>query len=200
MRERPPHAATAAFWATPGPPVVLVGGLPSGAGVADVLEAGARPPGSAPTPTAPIEGGWRLETRRWPRDAAYPYRESATLDIDAATACGTTGRLKLLFFNDRLYEAQFVPQDPQRCLRQLRRQYPGLKAERNGRDTWTDGALRLACNLRFADSTVGQALHAQAWVIWQDQRLRRQLDDWDARFGAVPAQPEVEVSTVPSSH
>ncbi|MGH8630471.1 MAG: hypothetical protein ACREU7_06870, partial [Burkholderiales bacterium] len=64
-----------------------------------------------------------------------------------------------------------------------------LKRERDGRTEIMAGSMRIATNVDFASTDVGQSLQTRPYVIWQDQRLKDQLDEWDRRFVALPGKP-----------
>lgn len=181
------HPETEAYSAREDDPVKLIGEFRSYASVE-----------SATTRITQSGHAWRATQRQWPLNPDYPNRSSTTVRAPDFQACGSEGHLSLLFFNDRLYEAQFVPDDPHACLRHLQQQYPRMRQVKNGRGEWIDGHLRVATDLRFSQSEVGQALAVEPYVLWQDWRLREQLDDWDARFGGIPAQPEVRELRGPS--
>lgn len=95
---------------------------------------------------------------------------------------GQTGSLTLQFFNDRLFEAEFQPDNAEAYLQQLRRELPGLRPGRTGRAELQSGVLRIASSLDLAVSEVGRNLRTRPFVIWQDLRLVRQRDRWDARY------------------
>jgi hypothetical protein len=95
---------------------------------------------------------------------------------------GQTGSLTLQFFNDRLFEAEFQPDNAEAYLQQLRRELPGLRPGRTGRAELQSGVLRIASSLDLAVSEVGRNLRTRPFVLWQDLRLVRQRDRWDARY------------------
>ena len=101
---------------------------------------------------------------------------------------GSTGVITLEFFNDRLYEVTFHPTDLSGTSNKLFRTTPGLKRDRNGRANMVKGNLRVATNIDLANSDVGRAVRTTAYILWQDKRLRSQLDDWDVRFGNIPVR------------
>lgn len=92
------------------------------------------------------------------------------------------GRLELQFFNDRLYQTEFEPEEAEIYLSAQRRELPQLKRERSGRSELIDGNLRIASSLDLAVSEVGKKLRTRPFMLWQDRRLVRQRDEWDRRF------------------
>ncbi len=121
-----------------------------------------------------------------PPSSDYPTHVLDTLSVDAYALLGTQGRLTLEFFNDRLYEVDFKPQDAKACATALRKLDPQLRRDRNGRSEHVDGERRVVTNVDLAFSSVGQSLGTEPYVLWQDKRLVQQRDDWDRRFGAIP--------------
>lgn len=155
--------------------VALIDGFTSQAAVADV-EARLQARGEAPV---------RRRLAR-PPSASYPPQALDTLSVADHALLDTRGRLTLEFFNDRLYEIGFEPVDSEAARRALKRAYPELRRDRNGRAERIVGDLRLAANLDLAVSPVGQSLQTRPYVLWQDRRLIAERDDWDRRFGAIP--------------
>lgn len=98
------------------------------------------------------------------------------------------GRLELQFFNDRLYQTEFEPEEPGIYLAAQRRELPQLKRERSGRSELIDGNLRIASSLDLAVSEVGRKLRTRPFMLWQDRRLVRQRDEWDRRFRTAAAR------------
>ena len=116
----------------------------------------------------------------------YPPRDRDTIVADKYVHLGVEGKLTLEFFNDRLYEAVFVPGDPDTYSDKLHAADKRLKKDRNGRAVTVVGHLRVASNVAFAITDVGRSLQTKPYVIWQDTRLVDLLDEWDRRFVAVP--------------
>lgn len=119
----------------------------------------------------------------------YPPRDRDTIVATPYRHLGVEGQLTLEFFNDRLYEATFVPAALDDYIEKLRAADPRLKRDRSGRAERIVGHLRVATNVDFADTDVGRSLATKPYVIWQDLRLVQQLDDWDRRFVALPGKP-----------
>jgi hypothetical protein len=115
----------------------------------------------------------------------YPPRDLDTLEVWSYVHLGEGGVLVLEFFNDRLYEVRFVPEEIRRYLQKLHGAEPELRRDRNGRSELTRGDLRIATNVDLANSKVGRALATRPYVLWQDLRLKRQLADWETAYGAV---------------
>jgi len=118
----------------------------------------------------------------------YPPRDTDTI-VGEFAHLGVPGQLKLEFFNDRLFEATFVPSDVDEYVGKLHAADRRVKRERSGRSEVVDGNLRLATNVDFAATDVGQSLQTKPYVIWQDLRLKALLDEWDKRFVARPGKP-----------
>jgi hypothetical protein len=120
----------------------------------------------------------------------YPPRDRDTISAKYPHL-GLLGQLTLEFFNDRLYEATFVPplDDLDEYVEKLHAADKRLKRDRNGRAEQVAGNLRVASNVDFANTEVGQSLRTKPYVIWQDLRLMQQLDEWDKRFIALPSRP-----------
>lgn len=119
----------------------------------------------------------------------YPPRDSDTIQAGAFKHLGIEGQLTLEFFNDRLYEAKFVPSEVEDYVEKLHASDPRIKRDRSGRSEVLVGNLRLASNVDFAATDVGLSLRTKPFVIWQDLRLKAQLEDWDKRFVAMPGKP-----------
>jgi hypothetical protein len=118
--------------------------------------------------------------------AKYPPRDRDTLQSKTFKHLGVEGALTLEFFNDRLYEATFVPDTLDDYVEALHKADPRLKRDRNGHAEQRMGNLRIASNVDFALTDVGKDLHSKPYVIWQDLRLTQQLDEWDKNFIALP--------------
>lgn len=118
----------------------------------------------------------------------YPPRDRDTLVVAAYLHLGVPGQLTLEFFNDRLYEATFVPSEIDTYSDKLHAADKRLKQDRNGRAERIVGNLRVASNVAFANTDVGRSLQTKPYVIWQDLRLTQQLDEWDRRFIALPGK------------
>ena len=116
----------------------------------------------------------------------YPPRDRDTLMSETYKHLDVQGQLTLEFFNDRLYEATFVPGTLGEYVEKLHEADPRLKRDRNGRAEQLVGNLRVASNVDFAQTDVGKNLQTKPYVIWQDLRLTRQLDEWDKNFIASP--------------
>jgi len=119
----------------------------------------------------------------------YPPRDRDTLVIGAYKHLKIEGQLTLEFFNDRLYEATFVPSELPEYVEKLHVADKRLKRDRNGRAEQVIGHLRVASNVDFANTDVGRSLQTKPYVIWQDLRLVQLLDEWDRRFVAQYERP-----------
>lgn len=117
-----------------------------------------------------------------------PPRDLDTVTVMQYRHWDVPGRLQLQFFNDRLYQTEFEPEDATRYKIAQQRELPQLKRETSGRSEYIVGHLRIASSLDLAISDVGRKLDTRPFLIWQDRRLVRQRDEWDRRFAlaAVP--------------
>jgi hypothetical protein len=157
------------------PPLPLVAGFASFGSVADV--------------TALLQSQQHSAARRTlarPPDSRYPPHALDTLTVEHFALLNTQGELSLQFFNDRLFEIDFKPDDAAACAAALARSDLALQRDRNGRSEAVVGDLRVAANVVLAANSVGQSLATEPYVLWQDLRLIRERDDWDQRFGALP--------------
>lgn len=127
---------------------------------------------------------FRIAMRRAPDSPRYPAYRFDTLVVDAYRHLGAEGQLSLHFFNNRLYEAEFVPVDPRSYARKLRSLE--LQRDANARAEKVDGHLRVASTVELAISAVGQHLGTRPYVLWQDLRLIDERALWDQRFGSIP--------------
>lgn len=172
-----PHPETQAFQ-TREPGIPLTAGLVSQASEAEVRQT--------------IEGLQVALSVERPATPAHPPRHLLTLSAEPFEHLGVAGRLTLDFFNDRLMEVTFVPTDLSAYAEALRRAEPGLRRDRVGRQEAVDGPRRVVSNVAQLTTPAGAALGGTPFTLWQDRRLRAQLDDWDARFGHIPppARPD----------
>ena len=122
-------------------------------------------------------------------NSKYPPHDRDTLVAGTFPHLGVDGKLTLEFFNDRLYEATFIPSEPDTYAGKLHAADQRLKRQKSGRMDITEGALRIASNVDFAATDVGRNLQTKPYVIWQDTRLVDLLDDWDRRF-VISSQPK----------
>lgn len=129
---------------------------------------------------------YTVESSHPPASRKYPPRDRDTLVAKAYSHLKNSGELTLEFFNDRLYEATFVPESADDYAVRLTAAEPRLKADRNGRAEREVGNLRIASNVVFAATDVGRSLRTKPFVIWQDLRLVTLLDEWERRFVALP--------------
>ena len=119
----------------------------------------------------------------------YPPRDTDTIVASGFTQLGVQGQLTLEFFNDRLFEATFVPSDLKDYVGALHASDPRLKREKDGRTEIKAGTLRIATNVDFASTDTGRNLRTKPYVLWQELRLKELLDEWDRRFVALPGKP-----------
>ena len=121
-----------------------------------------------------------------PFNPSHPPRRIASFTINSYQHLDCEGVLVLEFFNDRLMEADFRPDDPGRYAPRLHRAVPDLQRDRTGHAEWIAPPLRVWSTVDLAKSKVGRTLGSEGVVLWQDLRLIGQRDDWDARFGHIP--------------
>jgi hypothetical protein len=127
------------------------------------------------------QGGYASELstiERKPQGRRYPPYRNDTLVTARYRHGEYEGRLTLEFFNDRLYQAYFVPAQPAEYLRWLRSRGLALPVRRTGRSSLTQGHLRITTNIDFASSDVGRAMLATPFVMWEDLRLVQQMQAW----------------------
>ena len=116
----------------------------------------------------------------------YPPHDRDTVTADKFQHLGVDGKLRLEFFNDRLYQLTFNPADAAAYVEKLHAADKRVKRDKLGRAEARLGNLRIASNVDFAVTDVGANLHTVAFVIWEDTRLSSDLDEWDRRFVALP--------------
>jgi hypothetical protein len=107
----------------------------------------------------------------------YPPHRVDVLEVTEFKHLGNAGKLKLEFFNDRLYEVYFEPAKAGDYLYKLRKK-TRLKRNESGRTEHVQGHLRVASNIDLAESEVGKALKVSPFILWQDLRLIQQLKNW----------------------
>lgn len=134
--------------------------------------------------TAAGYDNWTADRRRAEESSRYPPYALDTVEVSEYRHLDNKGALTLRFFNNRLFQAEFVPSDAEAYARRVRKL--GLPRDANARAEKTDGNLRIASTLELAISPVGRQLRSEPFVIWQDLRLIRERDDWDQKFGAIP--------------
>ncbi|MGQ0586360.1 MAG: hypothetical protein ACT4PK_04060 [Gammaproteobacteria bacterium] len=173
------HPETAKFTAGVADPVAMIGPLKSYDSVGSVRSALDQTKVKyAVTPVRP-----RATSK-------YPPRDTDTIVAKDYTHLGMPGQLTLEFFNDRLFEATFVPDDLDDYVPKLHAAEPRLKREKDGRTDVSVGNLRLATNVDFASTDTGRNLQTRPFVVWQDLRLTTLLDEWDRRFVALPGKAQ----------
>lgn len=123
-----------------------------------------------------------VESNHLPVAADVPPRNLDSVVVNQYRHWDVQGRLELQFFNNRLYQAEFEPDDAELYVRAQRRELPQLPREHAGRSELIDGNLRIASSLDLAVSDVGRKLRTRPFLLWQDRRLVRQRDEWDRRF------------------
>ncbi|WP_028081209.1 hypothetical protein [Solimonas soli] len=124
----------------------------------------------------------QLSSRHAKVPEGVPPSDLDLIEVDDYQHLDQPGKLELQFFNDRLYQIEFQPRDPDAYRPLFRRQWPQLRHEKSGRSEYVSGALRIASSLDLSVSEVGQILHTRPFVLWQDLRLVRQRDDWNYQF------------------
>lgn len=125
-----------------------------------------------------------------PRSQRYPPRDLDTLEVTGYEHLGSRGQLTLEFFNDRLYQARFEPANIRRYLPKVHAAQPQLQRDGVGRSERTLGHLRIATDIDLANSRVGRTVGAKPYLLWQDLRLKRQLAQWETRYGSAASLPD----------
>jgi len=171
------HPEKARFTEMAADPVALLGGLNSYESLESVsAKLTAAQVKFQPTSVRPAPSG------------KYPPRDRDTIVAPEYKHLGVTGKLTLEFFNDRLYEATFIPSEPAEYAPKLHAADRRVKVDRVGSSEAIVGNLRIATNVDFAITDVGRSLQTKPYVIWQDLRLTKLLDEWDSRFVALPGK------------
>ncbi|MGH8481352.1 MAG: hypothetical protein ACRES8_02690, partial [Nevskiaceae bacterium] len=170
-----PHPETQKFTEVAADPATMIDTLKSYDAVADVR---------AKLDAAKVK--YTVMPVRPAASSKYPPRDTDTIVASGYAHLRVPGELTLEFFNDRLFEATFVPSELDDYVDRLHAADKRLKRERDGRTEAVIGHLRLATNVDFASTDTGRSLQTRPYVIWQDLRLKNQLDDWDRRFVARP--------------
>lgn len=124
-----------------------------------------------------------------PFSELYPPHDLDTVTVGKYKHLGAEGLLNLEFFNNRLYEVEFVPKESASYVSTLRREFPDLKRDHIGDALLVSGNLRVSSNVDLVHSDVGQTLRVHPFVIWQDLRLTRQRDQWDHDYSAINPNP-----------
>jgi hypothetical protein len=130
--------------------------------------------------------GWTSTSRRVPLSSEYPPYNFDTVRVEGYRHLGEPGRLTLLFFNNRLFQAEFTPDDAEAYARRLRSTDLRPRGTDNARAEKIEGDLRMLSTVALAISPVGRQMRTEPFVMWQDLRLIRARDAWDARYGAIP--------------
>lgn len=130
------------------------------------------------------QSGFKPETesRHANVHSGVPPRDFDLITVNQYQHWGVQGRLELQFFNNRLYQAEFEPDEAEPYRTAQRRELPQLRREISGRSELIQGHLRIASSLDLAVSDVGRSLRTRPFLLWQDRRLVRQRDEWDRRF------------------
>jgi len=94
-----------------------------------------------------------------PRPAFSIY----TVRVPNASDKGFSGELRLNFFNDRLMEVRFYPDD-------VSAYRSAMRADKPGRFD------------RYVETRTAEDYRGHWYVAWADKRLRDELDDWIERY------------------
>lgn len=126
-----------------------------------------------------------------PATPEHPPRNLLTLEQRGFEHLGVRGRLALDFFNDRLMEVTFYPDSAAEYAAPFAAAEPGLQRQASGRREGVAGHRRVVSNVEQLTTDGGRFLGSTPFTLWQDRRLRAELDDWDRRFGhlAPPTSP-----------
>lgn len=127
---------------------------------------------------------WTTDSRHAEDSSRYPPYALDTVQVSEYKHLDNKGSLTLRFFNNRLFQAEFIPGDAEAYARKVRKM--GLSRDANARAEKIDGNLRIASTMELAISPVGRQLGSEPFVLWQDLRLIRERDDWDQKFGSIP--------------
>ena len=127
---------------------------------------------------------WTTSSRRAAESSSYPPYGFDAVKVQDYKHLDSKGQLTLQFFNNRLYQVEFVPGDAEAYSRRLRSL--DLPRVANARAEKVSGNLRVASTVDLAISAVGRQLGTEPFVIWQDLRLVRERDQWDEKFGSIP--------------
>ena len=127
---------------------------------------------------------WNTDSRHAEDSSRYPPYALDTVQVSEYKHLDNKGSLTLRFFNNRLFQAEFIPSDAEAYARKVRKM--GLSRDANARAEKIDGNLRIASTMELAISPVGRQLGSEPFVLWQDLRLIRERDDWDQKFGSIP--------------
>ena len=138
--------------------------------------------------------GWTKRSRYTPRSSAYPPYNFDMVTVKEYAHLDQAGELTLSFFNNRLFEVEFVPTNAQTYAKRLRTLNLKPRSRENARAEKIEGDLRVTSTVDLALSPVGQTLKTQPYVIWQDLRLIRARASWDAKFGGIPIPAEISGS------
>jgi hypothetical protein len=127
---------------------------------------------------------WSVERLHVEGTDDYPPYKLDTFIVPAYQHLGHAGRLRLEFFNDRLWSATFLPAEPESYLRRLERS--GVRLRKTAVSVWErqDGNLRIASNIIYATSNVGRTLATDAYASWEDLRLSAQSRQWYDVYGS----------------
>lgn len=130
--------------------------------------------------------GWTVSSRHVASSSDYPPYDFDTVRVEDYRHLREPGRLQLSFFNNRLFQAEFVPENAENYARQLARTDLRPQRSENARAEKIAGELRVLSTVALALSPVGRTTRTEAFVLWQDLRLIRSRDAWDAKFGGIP--------------
>ncbi len=129
-----------------------------------------------------------VESRHLSVREGVPKRDLDSVVVSQFRHWDVSGRLELQFFNDRLYQVEFEPEDAEAYQAAQRRNLPQIKRQTSGRSEYIAGHLRVASSLDLSVSEVGNKLRTRPFLLWQDRRLVRQRDEWDRRFAVAAAE------------
>jgi hypothetical protein len=127
---------------------------------------------------------WSVERLHVEGTDDYPPYKLDTFIVPAYQHLGHAGRLKLEFFNDRLWSATFAPREADAYLARLQRN--GVQLRKTAVSVWErqDVNLRIASNIIYATSNMGRTLGTEPYVGWEDLRLSAQSRQWYDVYGS----------------
>jgi hypothetical protein len=111
------------------------------------------------------------EDSKVPRLPDRPPFDFFVVRVKGFKEFGHTGELELTFFNERLMEAAFRPDDADGFLRSL-----NDVARVNLKK---DDKKRLSQNLELLAHTREKG---EVWIRWQDLRLTKEVDEWVSKY------------------
>ena len=120
-----------------------------------------------------------------PHSSKYPPRDLDSLIVVQYRHLGVDGRLDLNFYNGYLFQAVFDVSKAEPYAAALESAEPALKRSKLGTAEAVDGKRRVLTNVYYSAGPVGRAAGSSGWVMWQDLKLVKLRDEWEAQFGLI---------------